>query len=376
MATEIHGMCETEFQAVKDAFTSGFEKGLETGASVAVIRGDQFVVDLWAGYTNDKHTRPWKQDTLVFLASTSKIMTTLCALMLIDQGKLDPERPVVEYWPEFGKHGKDKVLAKHIFAHTAGIPGFSPPIPWKDATVWEGAIKALEDRELWWEPGTQVGYHAETFGFLAGELVRRISGLTPGKFLREHIASKIDADVWMGIPQSEFRRISQLVRNDEGMELMFEPGSMFDRVMNCYLPPMWEIPESLTSEFPGANCLANAHGMAQIGAIYANHGEYGGCRFLTEKTLDFALTEQSYSVDVVVEEKIRRGFGLGLNSEEFPCPSDQTLHWGGRGGSFLMMDLASRTCLAYAPNNWMAEGFHGDPRNTALQNAYYQVLAA
>ena len=129
MTADIQGICQPEFLPIKEAFLKGFDAGLEKGASVAVMREGKMVVDLWGGFANAKETRPWQEDTLAQIASTTKIMTTLCALMVIDQGKLDPDAPVVEYWPEFGKHGKDKVLVRHVFDHSAGVPGWSPPIP-------------------------------------------------------------------------------------------------------------------------------------------------------------------------------------------------------------------------------------------------------
>ncbi len=227
---------------------------------------------------------------------------------------------------------------------------------------------------MWYEPGTKVCYHGETFGFLAGELIRRISGLTPGKFLREHVASKIDADIWIGVPEAELssvlERIVRVIRNEAPPKDISRMPEVFD----CYEEPMWYPPELFTSEFPGGNCFTSANALAKIGAIHANHGEFQGYRFLSKTTLDFALQEQSYDADIAVDEKIRRGFGLGINSVEFPCPSDQCLHWGGQGGSLLMMDLASKTSLAYVPNNWMGEGFHDDPRNVALLDAYTAIV--
>ena len=295
--------------------------------------------------------------------------------MLIEEGKLNPEKLMVDYWPGFGKHGKDKILVKHLFAHTAGVPGWKPPVPWKTMTDWNQAIEVMEAQPLWYEPGTKVCYHGETFGFLAGELIRRISGLTPGKFLREHVASKIDADIWIGVPEAELssvlERFVDVIRNETPPKDISRMPEVFD----CYEEPMWYPPEVFTSEFPGSNCLTSANALAKIGAIHANHGEFQGYRFLSKTTLDFALQEQSYDADIaVLDEKIRRGFGLGINSVEFPCPSDQCLHWGGQGGSLLMMDLASKTSLAYVPNNWTGESFHDDPRNVALLDAYTAIV--
>ena len=374
---EIHGICEPEFLPLKAAFQKGFDAGLEKGASVAVSRGNEMVVDLWGGFANAKETRPWREDTLVLIASTTKIMTNLCALMVIDQGKLDPDAPVVEYWPEFGKHGKDKVLVRQIFDHSAGLPGWSPPIPFSTLYDWDETIRTLEEQELWWEPGTQCGYHGETFGFLAGELVRRVSGLTPGKFLRQEVTSKIGADFYIGLPESEVRRLAQMIPNDdlfdEVMGDLLPPDSIGARALNCFLPPMWNDINCLVNEIPGGNGIGNARSMAKIGAILANAGEAYGHRFLSPATIELALTEQRYETDVVVQMKVRRGFGMGLNSVEFECPSARSLHWGGKGGSVCVMDLESKTCFAYAMNN-MLPGLKSDPRNDLMRHAYNAIV--
>lgn len=368
---ELSGTCEPEFEPVKQAFIKGFDDGLEVGASVAVFREGEPVVDLWAGFKDEERTAPWEEDTVTILASTTKIPTGLCAHICIDRGLIDIEAPVVKYWPEFGKHGKDAVLVKHFFTHTSGVVGFDPPIPWNTFHEWGAVVRALEDQVLWWEPGSRTGYHGHTYGFLVGELVRRVSGLTPGKFLSQEITSKIDADLMIGFPLTEVSRLTMPIRDEE--DEMFEEGSVGHRAMNCLLPPMWEPPEVLTCEIPGGNGIGNARSVAKIGSIYANHGEMAGHRFLSEETLELIVREHDYRQDEVMEMLVRRGLGLGLNSEEFRCPSDRSLHWGGQGGSICIMDLESKTSLGYVPNKWLP-GVHDDPRNEAIRLAYNKVV--
>lgn len=376
MEFEVHGHCKPGFQAIRDAFVSNFENGYDLGASLAITHGDEFVVDLWGGWLNEKRTRPWQQDTLVMVASSTKIATNLCALMLVDQGRLDPEAPVIRYWPEFDRHGngKDKVLVKHIFAHTSGLPGFDPPIPNTDMCEWDRVIAHLENQTLWHEPGAQICYHASTFGHLAGELIRRISGQTPGTILREQIASKVDLEFWLGTPKSEFSKCTPPILEDT-------PGRGFagrlnDRLMNSLKPPAPMGADAIMHESPGSNGMSNGRGLATIGAIHANGGTFQGHRFLREETLEFALEEQSWGLDEFAGQRIRRGFGLGINSAEWPCPSDRTLHWGGRGGSFCSMDLASRLAIAYVPNDWRLSGFSDDPRHEALDPAFQKIARA
>jgi CubicO group peptidase (beta-lactamase class C family) len=370
--TALNGFCEPEFRPVQDAFMKGFDDGLEVGASIAVFREGEPVVDLWAGFKDAARTEPWEEDSITMVASTSKIFTHLCAAILIDQGKLDPEAPVVDYWPGFGRHGKENTLVRHCFNHMSCVPGFDPPVPFSDTYNWDDIIRDLEEQQPWWESGTRLAYHGETFGFLIGELVRRISGQTPGVFLRENITSKVDADFHIGLPEQALPRfVATIPPEDEGTR--YEPGSIGDRIMNCYIDPYSDPVKMLTSEIPGSTGAGNARSIAKLGAIYANHGELNGQRFLSKETLDYLLQEQVYDMEEVFEMKLRFGLGLGLNSEEFPCPSDQTLHWGGYGGSICIMDLASKTSLAYVPNNFI-ESIIEDPRNAAIRRAYNGVV--
>jgi len=244
---------------------------------------------------------------------------------------------------------------------------------------WDAVVRSLEEQELWWEPGTVTGYHAETFGFLIGELIRRVSGMTPGAYLREEVTSRIGADFHIGLPKRDLGRFAEMITNDELFEAetagLFELGSIPERVMNCFLPPMWNDHRCLIHEIPGGNGLGNAHSLARIGAVVANGGELDGHRFLSQATIDLALTEQSYCEDFVMHMNVRRGFGLGLSSPDFECPSDGSLHWGGKGGSICIMDTTSKTCLAYAMNN-MLPGLKSDPRNEAIRLAYNEIVGS
>lgn len=194
MSIEIHGRYDPKFQRLADVFEDNFARDLELGASVAATVDGELVLDLWGGYANVKKTRPWEEHSVGLVFSATKFATTLCAAMLVDQGKLDIDLPVAYYWPEFGKKGKDKILVRHVFNHTAAVPGFEPPIPFATQYNWQANTSAIADQKPWWQPGTASGYHGSTYGVLVGELIRRISGRTVGQFLKTEITSKIDAD--------------------------------------------------------------------------------------------------------------------------------------------------------------------------------------
>lgn len=372
MAIEIQGTCDETFQPLKDTFAKNFEAGYEVGASLCVFQEGKIVVDLWGGYADAAKSKPWQKDTVVLVFSTTKVMTTLCALMLIDRGELDINAPVSRYWPEFAQSGKSKVLVRHIFNHSSGVPAWEPPIPFSTTYDWQRITASLAEQHLWWEPGTQCGYHTHTFGFLVGELIRRISGRTPGVFLKEEVTSRINADFHIGLPDEALPRFAEMIPLEED-RIWGEPGALSERVENCLLPPTWQGLESVRIENPGATGIGNARSVAKIGSIIAMNGVLEGHTFLSSDTIKLLLTEQSYQNDLVIGMPVRYGFGMGLNSQEFECPGEGSLHWGGAGGSLIIMDTESRTCLAYAMNRMLPD-LKEDVRNTPLRFTYNEII--
>ncbi len=195
---EIKGTCKDGFQRVKEAFAANFENHSEVGASLAVMLDGEMAVDLWGGYADGQRTRPWERDTIVNTFSTTKGMTAICANQLIEQGKLDPEAPVAQYWPEFAQAGKEKLPVKYLLSHRAGLPAVSQMLPMETSYKWEPLVDALAAQEPWWEPGTKHGYHAITFGSLVGEVVRRVSGMSVGNYFRKQVAEPLGIDYYIG----------------------------------------------------------------------------------------------------------------------------------------------------------------------------------
>ncbi len=229
---ELNGTCEAGFEPVRDAFVANFERGEEVGASVAVTLDGRPVVDLWAGDA-DEHGRAWAEDTIVNVYSTTKTMAATCMLVLVDRGELDLDAPVARYWPEFAANGKDGVLVRHVMGHTAGVPGFDPPVTVEALYDWDEACENLAAQSPWWEPGTVSGYHAVTQGNLEGEILRRITGRSIGTFFREEVAEPLGADFHIGLPASEDDRVATLVppRRELGGELPADPDSIAVRVL-------------------------------------------------------------------------------------------------------------------------------------------------
>jgi len=213
MANEraVQGSCDARFRRVREVFAEQAANPEELGAAVAVTIEGHSVVDLFAGTADAARTRPWTGDTLVNLFSTTKGMTALCAHRLADQGKLDLDAPVARYWPEFAQADKDRIPVRWLLDHSAGLPAVEAPLPPQALYDWTAMTEALAAQAPWWEPGTQHGYHAMSFGWLVGEVVRRVSGKSLGQTFRDEIAGPLGADFAIGAPPELDARIAELV---------------------------------------------------------------------------------------------------------------------------------------------------------------------
>ncbi len=199
MTVEPHGDCDARFLPLKQAFAENFEAGLELGASVAATWRGEPVLDLWAGWADVAQTRPWERDTLVPVSSTTKIMVTLCVLMLVDAGRIDLDAPIATYWPDFAAGGKDRVTVRDFFTHQAGAPGFTPPIKASLFLDWEASTVRLAAEDHWFDGERRTIYHGPTYGLIGGELVRRVDGRPPVQFFHEEVAAPADLDFYLGL---------------------------------------------------------------------------------------------------------------------------------------------------------------------------------
>lgn len=376
---EIHGFCDEQFKAVKEAFAKNFEEELEVGASFAATLNGKFIIDMWAGHADAAQTRPWEKDTIVNVYSTTKVMTTICTLMLVDRGHLDLDAPVAKYWPEFAQAGKEKLPVRYLLSHTAGLSGFDKPVRVKTLYNWEKIVNILAAQKPWWEPGTKSGYHALTFGYLLGELVRRITGKTLGTFFKEEVAAPLEADFHIGLPEEFDSRVGEITPPPE-MDISklgeIDPNSVaLKTLMSAAISPE----ETKTrawrgAEIPAANGQGNARSVARITAAVACGGELDGVNILSLDTIEKALEEQAYGTDLVMMVPIRFGLGLGLQSKELPIgPNERVLYWGGWGGSVSIMDLDAKVSIAYVMNK-MVSTLTGDPRSERPIEALYNAL--
>ena len=382
---EIHGSCDPRFAGVRKVFEQGFERGEELGASVCVTLEGEPVVDLYAGFADAARTRPWERDSLVNVYSTTKGMTALCALRLVEEGRLDLDAPVSRYWPEFAASGKAELPVRYLLSHRAGLPAVAKPLAPGSLFDWEAMTAALAEQAPWWTPGEQHGYHAITFGFLVGELVRRITGRSLGSYFDEEIARPLGLDFYIGLPEAFEPRVAELVQGPvhEGdgpnlMELIFEDlESMTSRAfMNPPLDPTAaNSREWRAAEIPAANGHGTAAALARVYAALAMGGDLEGVHVLSPELIEQARTEQSLGPDAVLMLVSRFGLGFGMPTVEEPTgPNSEVFGHAGMGGSYGQADPENRMGFGYTMNLMHMGAWLVDPRPRALLRAVYEAL--
>ena len=351
--TNVHGFCDERFRPLEEAFRRNLDSGLDTGASLAVTLGDEFVVDLWGGTRDYEMAVPWEADTVVRVFSTSKVMVMITVLLLVDRGLLDLDAPIAQYWPEFAKHDKGAITARHVLVHRSGLPGFGRSVSFDELADWSNTIEIIEDASLWYEPGTISCYHPQTFGYVLGELVRRVTALPFEDFFRREIATPLGADFLFDCPTDQATRVAALWPPDGAPDIESPMGAA---VMNELAAiGEWIDPAKLPTVMPAAGGVTNARALARVGQMVALEGEVDGRRYLSPSIIARAAAEQSFAEDEVVGW-VRLGLGFGLHSDDYPAPTKTTMHWGGYGGSFLTMDPASGISCGYAQSRLLLDG--------------------
>ncbi|MBV8977680.1 MAG: beta-lactamase family protein [Alphaproteobacteria bacterium] len=379
MSFPTDGVCDPAFARLREAFAQNFADRGEPGAAVAVSVKGRKVADLWGGWADAERTRPWQRDTLVNFFSVSKALCAIAALRLVEQSRIALDAPAAHVWPEFAQGGKDAVSLRQILSHRAGLPALREKLPEGAALHWPLMTQALARQEPWWQPGTAHGYHVNTFGFLIGEIVRRIEGRTIGKVLREDIAGPLDADVHIGLPGSEHARVAEFlwpaVSRSEAM-----PGPDQAMRYNAYWNPPgisgagWvNRPEWRRAEIPSTNGHGTARGVARIYEMLAAGGAIGTLCILAADTIAQACEEHSSGFDLINERPSRFGLGFQLTQPERPLgPNRGAFGHFGAGGSLGFCDPESGVAFGYVTND-MGPRWQ-NPRNKALIDAVYASL--
>jgi CubicO group peptidase (beta-lactamase class C family) len=379
--TEIHGHCDPRYAAVRDAFAEGFEARSELGAAVAVTRGGEPVVDLWAGHADLARTRPWQADTLVHVYSVTKGMTALCAHRLIERGVLDLDAPAARYWPEFAARGKDAIPVRWLLAHRAGLPALRAPLPPEALYDPAAMAAALAGAEPCVPPG-QIAYHPMTFGWLVGELVRRVDGRSVGRFFREEIAEPLGVDFHIGLGPAEEKRAAEVTDLEPppefAMAFASAPAGELPLVVLAFANPSGtgdhNAPEHRRAEIPAMNGHGTARALARVYGALACGGELDGVRVLAPESIERARSEQARDMDPLLGMPLRMGLGFWLSQPEVPGfaygPNEGAFGHPGAGGSLGFADPAAAIGFGYVTSR-MGSEMSTDPRAQALIDALY-----
>ena len=383
----IDGHCDQGFRAVRDAFEANLAEGLDVGAGVCVHIEGREVLNLWGGWANAGRTRSWNADTLVLVASATKALTAVCLLQLIEQGRVRLDAPVAKYWPEFAQSGKADIPVEHLLTHRAGVPAIASALPSDALCHWDVMIRALEQQAPFWTPGAKHGYHSVTFGFLIGEVVRRVSGISIGEYLREHVAKPLGLDFHVGLPASEDARTADVIPADPSVDpvtpLFAEvlrrgavPGSVTQLTMaNPVMPRDFVNSRQLrAAEIPAGNGHGTAQALAKFYSALSRGGAERGVRVLERSTLADATRERVFGMDEVLGLRSRFGLGFMLRHELFPIgPNPAAFGHPGAGGNLGFADPALELGFGYAMNRGKASAF-GSPTAYRLVDALYESL--
>ncbi|MEU8692108.1 serine hydrolase domain-containing protein [Streptomyces sp. NPDC048665] len=388
---DVHGTVAEGFEPVKQAFAANFALLGERGAAVAVYRDGHKVVDLWAG-AKDVDGRadgaPWERGTAQIVRSATKGVAAAALLLLHQRGELDLDAPVGTYWPEYKAAGKEHTLVRHLLAHRAGIPVLDRPLTPAEAADPDLGAAAVAAQAPVWEPGTDHGYHAQTYSWLTGELVRRVTGRPVGDWIADEITGPVGADLWLGLPESEHARVGRVgpVQAPETAgtlktrpkravaEAYADPDSLTRRAFAAITPlPDENDPAYRAAALPASNGIATADGLARVYASLIGDVD-GGTRLFTPQTTELARTERSAGPDRVLVVGTRFGLGHMLHGSASPLLTPGSFGHPGRGGALAFADPETAVSFGYVTN-----GFHksvtADPRAQALVRALRTALA-
>ena len=379
----VGGRCDPKFAPLRAEFETNFRERGELGAAVCVTLDGIVVADLWGGWTDAQQRRPWTPDTLVNVFSVGKGLLAVCLASLAGRGLLAPDAPVIRYWPEFGAVGKASITVRQLLSHQAGLPALRQALPPGSALDWRRMTTLLAAEEPWWQPGSGHGYHVNTFGYLAGELVRRISRSSVGEFLHREVAGPLGADVHIGLAGTEHGRVAEFLwpdRADARAATQGDPVPDNQMALNAYFnPPDFSGVGVVNStawrcaEVPSANAHATASGVTRIYTALAMGGELSGVHVVSAAALAAATEEQVYGDDLVLSRPSRFGLGFQLTHPERQLGNgSRSFGHFGAGGSVGFCDPDARLAFGYVTSQ-MGPRWR-NPRNKALMDACYACL--
>lgn len=378
------GHCDPRFADLATALADEIAAGGELGAAIAIDIDGELVVDMWGGYVDRAKTRQWNQDTIVNVFSSTKNVSALAALVLIDRGSLDPYAPVAKYWPEFAANGKEAVEVRHVLSHTSGVSGWEMPFTIDEVYDWEKSTARLAVQAPWWPPGSASGYHALTSGHLIGEIVRRITGMTLKGFVRKEIAEPLDADIQIGARPEDDRRIAELIPPPP-LDIPLDAVPEDHPMRKTFAMMMPDSDGALTAQatawrradIGAANGHGNARSLVRSLSAISLGGSANGVRLLHPDTIALVFQEQANGIDLVLCMPARWGIGFALPKPQAvpDIPLGRICYWGGWGGSMVVMDVDRRMTFAYVMNKMGQVTSAGSDRTQKYTRLIYQALS-
>jgi CubicO group peptidase (beta-lactamase class C family) len=376
--TDVDGFVEEGFGGVADAFRTNFDEHGDVGAAVSVYSGGRPVVDLWGGVADRAAERPWSRDTIVLVYSCTKGVSAVCANLLIERGLLDPDEPVATYWPEFAQHGKESIPVAWVLSHQAGLATVEAELTLDECLAWEPVVHAIEQQRPIWEPGTKHGYHMRTYGWLVGELVRRITGRTIGRFFADDVAAPLGLDFWIGLPEVEEPRVAPIIPPPSSLiDLMRELGDdlLLGRVVSApsghfHYDEMWNSRALHETELPSSNGIGDARSLARLYASLI--GEVDGRRTLAPATVERAVRPLVRGKDEVIMIETSYGLGFMLPPTVSPNARPGAFGHAGAGGSVAFADPDHGISIAYVMNEMRFD--LDDRRSAGIVEAAYRAV--
>lgn len=383
-APDVHGDVAPGFERVADAFARNFTEHGDVGAACTVLVDGEPVADIWGGVADVGEARPWTRDTVVIVFSCTKAATAVCANRLIEDGRLDPDAPVAEYWPEFAANGKDTIPVRWALSHRAGLAAVDGDLTLDDVLGWDAVVTAIAAQAPNWEPGTAHGYHARSYGWIVGEIVRRITGISIGAYFRKEVAEPLGLDFHIGVPTDVNERVATLYPavQDEATRALTEAvladqTTLLGRVMSgpsqlFAYNEMWNTAPIRAAEMPSSNGHGDARSLARM--LAACTREVDGVRLLSEQALDRATEVQSHGRDLVIGQPLTIGLGFMLAPTFGPHTGPRAFGHGGAGGSTTFCDRDRGLSFAYVMNQMQLSMSEQDPRQQSLIEAAYACL--
>jgi CubicO group peptidase (beta-lactamase class C family) len=374
----IDGVCDPRFARVRDAFASIFAQGLEHGAGVSVVAGGKIVVDLWGGHADAARTKAWRQDTLINIWSSTKGVIALAVAMLVERGKLDYAAPVARWWPEFAAGGKERITLDLAMSHQAGLNGLSVPMDEAGFVAGTPYAEALAAMAPLWEPGSRCIYHAFTYGELAGQPMRRVTGRSVGRFVADEITGPLGADFFIGLPEREDARAAEMIEGPKASDWLAQvlatpfPHSCRNPVPRALWPNdrAWR-----AAEVPGANGHATANALARVYGMMAVGGVWEGKRLVERATILEAARARVRGIDESFGTPTAFAAGYQIEDAVYAGrASPQTFGHTGWGGTIGFADLGAGIGFGYVTNRMLGFDEEVDPRRKVLIDAVYDSL--